>query len=312
MSTRNHQASAADDAAARWEALAAARDDAVRLVSWHAAGRFDAEDCVHEAMLRLSRRPLETVEPARLRALLARAAVCVAIDGHRRSGTLQRLLPRLLQPDTTATPEEIVADRSEARWLATGLPELGALERKALVQSAAGSSIDEIAAALGVEYKAAENALGRARRKLRLRATVVTVGIAALLRRLRQAEDHGAALSASALAAVALLTMPAPTLVAAAGPAPQPRIAVVVPVQPAVAVQPAPRARIVFGVAPQRVVHQAPPPRPTPMSQPSPSPSPTMLPNCGGHVDRGVWAPALDPVYSAVICFTSVQRDLNG
>ena len=260
----------------RWDALAALRDDAVQAVRSRLARPEDAEDLVHEAMLRLAQRPsLTTEEVPQLRSLLVRAAMCLGIDRHRRSGRQQQLLGRLIGGRQASSPEEIVADRSEARWLAAGMDALGAMEHDALLYAIEGRRPGEIASLLGVEYKAAENALGRARRKLRLRAASVAVGLAALLRRLRF-DEHSAALTASALAAFILLS-PGGSRPAPAKPAPQPVVqlppALIVPVSHQVApaaapaqVAPPPQA------APARVA--APPPTVAPKTAPAPPPPP--------------------------------------
>jgi RNA polymerase sigma factor (sigma-70 family) len=191
----------------RWLALAAVRDDALRVVRRRIAHAQDAEDHVHEAMVRLVQRDTTDAGSAHLRGLLVTTAYGIAIDGHRSSGRQHRLLPRLLGGGRDDSPEEIVADRSEARWMAAGVGSLGVLEREALVHAMEGRRPAEIAALLGVEYKAAENALGRARRKLRLRAATIVIGLSAVLRRLR-CEEHHTALTASALAAFILLGRP--------------------------------------------------------------------------------------------------------
>jgi RNA polymerase sigma-70 factor (ECF subfamily) len=196
-----------DVAAGCWQALAAVRSDAIRSLQRRGASVHDAEDHVHEAILRLGARPLHDIAPDHLRALLVRTALHIAIDSHRRRERQQQLLPRLVDPVSTASPEEVAADRSEARWLAGTLPTLGRLERRALMKAAAGNGVAEIARELGVDYKAAENALGRARHKLRACAAAVTVGLVGLLRRLRldRVTNEATALTASALTATVLL-----------------------------------------------------------------------------------------------------------
>jgi RNA polymerase sigma factor (sigma-70 family) len=156
----------------RWASLLALRDDVLTIVQLRVSKPDDAEDHLHEAMLRLADRDdLATDDPARLRRLMVRVAYHLAIDGRRRAMTERRLLPRLAGAGRFESAEDMVADRSEARWLAAALPSLGAVERGALLHRADGRDLDEIAELLGVTYKAAANALSRARRKLRLLAT---------------------------------------------------------------------------------------------------------------------------------------------
>jgi RNA polymerase sigma factor (sigma-70 family) len=303
--------------AACWDALASMRDDAVRAL--RRRGIDEAEDHVHEAMVRLGQRPLEHASDAQLRALLTRVAWHIAIDRHRRRGRLRRLLPRLLDPNVPSTAEEIIAERSEARWLAAGLAKLGGLERAALMEAVAGHGVEEIAVVLGVDYKAAENALGRARRKLRMRAAAVTVGVAALLRRLRL-EDQSAALGASALAAALLLLGPGARPAVAAAP---PRAgAVVVNPSPAGAVSAAPAQRPALSASASRLM-AAPgnavtprartalaattppqPPPPAPLIQPPWQGSPGVI--LGGRVR--VTVPGGTPAGWALSCAVEATR----
>lgn len=196
------------DVAARWQHLGVLRDAAVRIVRSRISRPEDAEDHVHEAMVRLAQRDDLEPDPVRLRALLVRAACCIAIDGHRADERRKRLLMRIGDGRVGGSAEDIVADRSEALYLAQGVGTLGQLEREALLHAMDGRRPGEIADLLGVGYKSAENALSRARRKLRLRAGAVVTGLAALLRRLL-AHEHAVvttALATSALAALVILT----------------------------------------------------------------------------------------------------------
>jgi RNA polymerase sigma factor (sigma-70 family) len=278
-----HESCAGGDRGAevRWSALAALRDDAVQVVRRRLARPEDAEDLVHEAMLRLAQRPtLSTEELPQLRSLLVRAACCMGIDRQRRSGRQQLLLGRLIGGRQASSAEEIVADRSEARWLAAGMEELGAMEHDALLYAMEGRRPGEIASLLGVEYKAAENALGRARRKLRLRAASVAVGLAALLRRFRF-DEHSVALTASALAALILLS-PGGSRDAPVQQSPEPVVhlppALVLPVSHQVAAPPPPPAAPAAPAAPAPPATKVAAPRPAPPPPPAPAPPPPSPP----------------------------------
>lgn len=67
----------------RWRALAALRDDALHVLRGRIARPQDAEDHVHDAMVRLLRHETATMERAHLRRLLVRTAYCIAVDRHR-------------------------------------------------------------------------------------------------------------------------------------------------------------------------------------------------------------------------------------
>jgi len=168
----------------RWQAMLALRDQITAIVGRRVADPADAEDFVHDAMLRLLERDGLDRDPKRLRALMARTASALAIDAWRRRNRYAHLLGHLAASlDHGDGPDQVVAKRSEAAWLVGGFADLGAMERAAILHTIAGLRIDEISELLGVGYKAVENALGRARRKLRVRAAAVTVSVAALLRR---------------------------------------------------------------------------------------------------------------------------------
>jgi DNA-directed RNA polymerase specialized sigma24 family protein len=264
----------------RWHALADIRDDAVRVVRVRISRAEDAEDHVHEAMLRLAQRPIVVGDAHQLRSLLVMTACGIAVDRHRHAGRQQQLLGRLIGGGGLSSPEDIVADRSEARWLAAGLEGLGAMEQAALVHAMAGHRPGEIARLLGVEYKAAENALGRARRKLRLRATSVVVGVGALLRRLRF-DEHPAALTASTLAAAFLLLTPGGGRPSAADHPPAAlrlEPALVLPVSLPVDHAAAPAAVVPAGAVSVRPAGHSVVARPAAAPAPTPAPSAPSLP----------------------------------
>jgi RNA polymerase sigma factor (sigma-70 family) len=323
----------------RWQALAALREDAIRLVRARTMQREDAEEHVQEAMLRLVQIEVLDLDPVRLRALLVRAACCLSVDRYRRSVRQRRLLPRLFSGGD-GSPEELAADRSEAHWLAAGLGELGSMEREALLHSAAGRRPGEIAALLGVDYKSAENALGRARRKLRLRAAGVTVGLAALARRLRGAE-HPAMVTSSACAVLLLVHSGGSRPPAAVAPAPAPVQLVAPhvdlsnsqPVAARVMAEPAARAVVEAVATPAILPAAAPAPRaatpaaapaapvatPAPPPLPPPPPPVTMPPppwkgspgwcSCGGS--KTIMVPAGTPQGWVLSCATSPTRGVT-
>jgi RNA polymerase sigma factor (sigma-70 family) len=284
MSTTDELAggSAADEAAIRLRALAALRDEAIRVVRARIGRPDDAEDHVHEAMLRLAQRPITIAGAPQLRSLLVRAACGIAIDRHRHACRQQRLLGRLAGGGQVASPEEIVADRSEARWLAAGMEALGTMEHDALVHAMEGRRPGEIADLLGVEYKAAENALGRARRKLRVLAASAAMGVAAIVRRLRL-DEQSSALTASTLAAALLLLNAGSHAGAAPAPAQRPAIVLrlvpglVMPVSKRLDVAPVPASAPVVAVH-ARSSTAAAPARPHVAAPAPPSTPPSTLP----------------------------------
>jgi RNA polymerase sigma factor (sigma-70 family) len=313
-----------DDLEQRWRALAALRDDVLHLLRLRLARPQDAEDHVHDAMVRLLRHETASMDGTHLRRLLVRTAYCIAVDRHRHLDCQQRNLPRLLDDGRAPSPEEIVADRSEARWIAAGVDGLGALERQAFAHACDGRRPGEIAVLLGVDYKAAENALSRARRKLRMRATTVVIGLAGFLRRLLHGQEHAAAFTASALAAFLLIN---PSGSPAAGIAraekvvkPAPVVIMVASLQPHHGTAPVPVRAVATstGVTSTWRARAKPfaPAAPPPASTPSPSPN---LPNMpwknspgvilGGRM--GVWLPGGTPWGWAAYCAIRTEMCLQ-
>jgi len=263
-----------------WQAMTPLRDEVILRVRRRIARPGEAEDAVHEAMMRLAARGLADLDARRLQALLARVACGIAIDCARRAQRERRLLP-LIAATADTSPDELAADRGHARWLA-GAANLGRMEKEALLHAAAGRRLDETAALLGVSYKAAESALHRARRKLRAIAATVSTGVAAILRRLRGGDGTGGAgAAASASLAVALLLFaPGAQQHALAGAPPRVHAApghTAVPSRAVAATLPvvptAPQSRAATRAV---ATHAAATARPSPPA-PSPSPSPTPL-----------------------------------
>src|SRR4051812_37690737 len=79
--------------ARRWSRAIAERDALVRLARSRGLSSHDAEDCVHEAMLRVVPRP--DLDEARIGALLATVVMRSTIDTHRRSKATARVVQRL-------------------------------------------------------------------------------------------------------------------------------------------------------------------------------------------------------------------------
>ncbi len=209
----------------RWLRLVGVRDQAVHVVRARIARPEEAEDLVHEALLRLAARPvLDVDDTAGLRALVVRTASCLAVDRWRRQQRQARAVRRLAAGAVSDSPENRVADRSEAAWLAGGLPALGRMERAALLHAVDGRHVEEIARLLGVGYKAAENALGRARRKMRVRAAAAAALVADLLRRAVSRPEGAQVAAMVPVVAAAILLLPSAAAPRQHPTAPQARV----------------------------------------------------------------------------------------
>lgn len=130
----------------------------------------DAEDVVHEAMLRAAEHP-EIVED-RLHAWLCTVTQRLCMDAHRRRAAEARRWERRSMQAVVQLPghylEEEVCERSEAVWMASLASEvLPPRQIQALWLTAAGYDVAQVANYLGVRYRAAESLLARGRRTLR-------------------------------------------------------------------------------------------------------------------------------------------------
>ncbi|MGH4027218.1 MAG: RNA polymerase sigma factor [Pseudonocardiaceae bacterium] len=130
----------------------------------------DAEDVVQEAMLRAAEHP--EISEDRLRGWLCVVTQRLCMDGHRRRAAEARRWERTSVQAAVQLPgqyfEEEVCERSEAAWMASLASEvLPPRQVQALWLTAAGYDVAQVAAHLGVRYRAAESLLARGRRTLR-------------------------------------------------------------------------------------------------------------------------------------------------
>ena len=147
-----------------WTALATDRPRLIRLLRSRGESPSDAEDFVQETFIRVARLP--RIDLARLSGLATVVAVRIAWETHRREARREQLLSRFLT-GSSPSPEELASLRGDtARALAIAA-ELPGRERVILQMCIAGVPLKEAAQRLGVSYKSAESALGRARLKLR-------------------------------------------------------------------------------------------------------------------------------------------------
>lgn len=174
-----------DDAQARWALVLPYREHMLAVARRRCSNDEDAEDCVQEAMLRVAQ--FETLDAARVAAMLTSVTVRLAVDMHRHRVRARRYLPRLVS--VTAQQEETderILDRGEASWLAAQLHHLPDREREVLRERVAGYSPAEAAARLSLSHKSVESAFTRARGRMRGWAGAGALLVAEYLRRLRQ------------------------------------------------------------------------------------------------------------------------------
>ena len=142
------------------------RDHLRRVARARVADPRDADDLVHEAMLRVVTLP--SVDDATVPGLLSTVVMRLAVDRARHQRRADDLTRRLAgRTDPAAPVDEAACDRSEAAWLAARLTGLPANDRAVLLSRADGHRTGAVADRLGITQKAAECALTRARRTLR-------------------------------------------------------------------------------------------------------------------------------------------------
>lgn len=183
--------------------LEAHREYAIDAVRRIVGDAVDAEDCVHDAMLRLVER--DDLDAAHLRSLLTRAATHIAIDRLRRGRSAERATARLaaqLASGAVVSPEQIVADREDVDRALAAVRQLPARERQVMTLRLAGLSVLETARLLGVSVKSVEGAYTRARARVRLIVGAVLAWIAERTRRI--ASPRGEAFAAVVAALVLL------------------------------------------------------------------------------------------------------------
>lgn len=167
----------------------------------------DAEDCVHEAMLRVVARA--DVDEERIGALLTTVVVNSAVDFHRRAKTSNRVMAKaavILSTRNEGDPATAVCDRDFACWTARLVDHLPASQRQALMARADGQAVSDIAVDMSTSAKAVESLISRARAAAR---SAMASGLAAAVgfaRRLKPFPTMAAA--AATGAAVVVVALP--------------------------------------------------------------------------------------------------------
>lgn len=150
----------------RWRRLWSHREQLLKVARRRSASIEDAEDAVHEAMLRAAEHP--NVDDERLGAWLTTVTMRLCADRHRQVRRDDAVHSRTaIAPSGPVPVDEVVCDRAEAEWLANRSKELPARQAKALRLKSDGRDVDQIAREMGLSYEAVESLLARARRALR-------------------------------------------------------------------------------------------------------------------------------------------------
>lgn len=192
----------------RWLLAWSHRDDLLAIARRRLPCADDADDAVAEAMLRAVQ--FDELDEDRIGAWMTRVLINLCIDHNRERGRepRRRQYTQMIEM-STPTPEDVVVDRAAAATACRRLRGLPPSQQEALLLRAHGLSVPEVAARLGVGYKAAESLLSRGRAAVRL---ALVAGVAAFMGGARNARQLSAPAAALALLAVAVsATVDAPS-----------------------------------------------------------------------------------------------------
>jgi RNA polymerase sigma factor (sigma-70 family) len=136
----------------------------VRLAARRLGQPDEAEDCVHEALLRTLHH--RNLDEDRIEPFLTSVVTRLCVDRFRSRTRARRVLPRAWDADQLESPEDAVCDRLTGAWMFALLDGFPLRERSILTARADGLSTTEAARRLGITQKAAESAFTRARAKM--------------------------------------------------------------------------------------------------------------------------------------------------
>lgn len=148
----------------RWALLMPHRARLVKLATSKLGDPNDAEDCVHEALLRTL--AFSGLDDQRAGRFLTTVTVRLCVDHHRAKTRTRTLVHRLWDGGHAEGPEDRICDQLAGAWLRDRLLQLSDREREVMQTRADGLSTPEAAARLGISRKAAESAFTRARAKM--------------------------------------------------------------------------------------------------------------------------------------------------
>lgn len=147
----------------RWALLVPHRDRLIRIARGKLADGHEAEDCVHDSLIRAL--GFADLDSDRVGAFLTTVVVRLCADRHRAHARARRSAPRLWVGGHDEF-EEGVCDRVLGARLHARLSDLSPRERDVLRARADGYSVRETAERLQISVKAAESAFTRGRAKM--------------------------------------------------------------------------------------------------------------------------------------------------
>lgn len=197
--------SAEEGPADRWHRVWSHRERLLKVARRRSVNVEDAEDAVHEAMVRAAER--RDVDDARLGAWLTSVTIRLCVDRFRQVGREAQAHTRSVRATPVqSTVEEAVCDRAEAKWLADRSADLPERQEEVLGLRAQGLDLAQIAQQTGLSYQAARSLLARARRAL-LATLAGTLSVAVWLWRGRPWTAGGGAPAATLASAAVTLAI---------------------------------------------------------------------------------------------------------
>ncbi|MET8677268.1 sigma-70 family RNA polymerase sigma factor [Streptomyces sp. NPDC004647] len=195
----------------RWQRIWSHREHLLKVARRRSMSVEDAEDAVHEAMIRAVENPY--VDHERLGAWLTTVTMRLCVDRYRQvyREAEARSWPKLTPPCPVPV-DEAVCDRAEAKWLARRSGELPSRQAEALWLKSEDLDVDQVARKMGLSYRTVESLLARARRTLRksLAGTLVVAGLLCWRGRPRAGSTAQAMTVASTAATLAILGLALP------------------------------------------------------------------------------------------------------
>ncbi|WP_406446357.1 sigma-70 family RNA polymerase sigma factor [Streptomyces sp. NBC_01613] len=190
----------------RWQRMWSHREQLLKVARRRSMSPEDAEDAVHEAMLRAAERP--DLDDERIGAWLTTVTMRLCVDRYRQVNREAevRSSPTLVAPGPVPV-EEAVCDRAEAKWLAVRSGELPARQAEALRLKSEDLDVGQVAVRMGLSYRTVESLLARARRTLR-NSLAGTLGLAVFMwgRGKLRAGGHAQAVAVTSTAATLVVT----------------------------------------------------------------------------------------------------------
>jgi RNA polymerase sigma factor (sigma-70 family) len=189
----------------RWQRMWGHREQLLKVARRRSMSTEDAEDAVHEAMVRAAERT--NVDDDRLGAWLTSVTMRLCVDRFRQVNREAEVHARSVQTDPgRVTVEEALCDQAEAKWLAARGGDLPARQAEALRLQTQGLDLTQIAQQMGLSYQAVQSLLARARRTLRA-ALAGTLAVSLWLWRGRPRTAGGGAQTAALVSTAVTLVI---------------------------------------------------------------------------------------------------------